>query len=40
LCKLVSKVCYPLTHQGQRYRALRPWSAEDAFRAIVADQNR
>ena len=31
LCKLVSKVCSPLTLQGQRYRALRPWSAEDVL---------
>lgn len=31
LCKLVSKVCSPITQRGQPYRALRPWSAEDAL---------
>jgi hypothetical protein len=31
LAKLVAKVCSPVMHQRQRYRALRPWSAEDAL---------
>lgn len=29
--KLVAKICSPLTRRGQRYRALRPWSHEDAL---------
>ena len=31
LVQLVSKVCSPLTLDGQRYRALRPWSPEDSL---------
>jgi hypothetical protein len=31
LAKLVAKVCRPVTVQGQRYRALRPWSPEDGL---------
>jgi hypothetical protein len=31
LAKLVVKICSPITRQSQRYRALRPWSAQDAL---------
>lgn len=38
LSKLVAKVCSPITQEGQPYRALRPWSAEDALLCqILAD---
>ena len=38
LSKLVAKVCSPTTLRGQRYRALRPWCAEDALLCqILAD---
>jgi len=31
LAKLIAKACSPLTHEGKRYRALRPWSPEDGI---------
>lgn len=38
LAKLIAKVCSPITHKGQTYRALRPWSAQDGLLCqILAD---
>jgi hypothetical protein len=38
LSKLVAKVCSAITQEGQPYRALRPWSAQDALLCqILAD---
>ena len=38
LAKLLAKICSPITRQGQHYRAIRPWSHEDALLCqILAD---